>query len=106
MSNERKYFDPEKIINTIYNKIALWHNNDDRLTNEELGRELRFVSRDIVEDVIRGVFGESSIKIDREKMEATDKDVEDFEKERKQRRENLEERLKNAVKKESEDTPS
>lgn len=106
MASERKYFNADKLINTIYNKIALWHNNDDRLSNVELGRELKFLSRDIAEDVIREVFGDSAIKVDTNKLEVTDEEMASYQKEKKERRESLEERLKDAVKKEDEEAAS
>lgn len=65
MANERKYFDADKLIQRIYNKIALWHNNDERLNDSEMGRELKFLSKEIAEDVLTSVFGATEIKVDK-----------------------------------------
>ncbi len=65
MTNERKYFDADKLIQRIYNKIAVWHNNDERLNDSEMGRELKFLSKEIAEDVLTSVFGATEIKVDK-----------------------------------------
>jgi hypothetical protein len=64
MSNERKYFDADKLIHRLYSKIAIWHNNEDRLNDVEMGRELKFLCKDITNDVLVTVLGSSDIKVD------------------------------------------
>jgi len=98
MSKDRKYFDANKLIHTIYHKIAVWHNNEERLSDIELGRELKFLSKDIAEDVLKEVFGEVSIEVDKEKLGMTKDEIKAYDEERKNRREELGEKLKDAVK--------
>lgn len=64
MPEERKYFDAEKLIHRLYTKIAIWHNNEDKLNDVEMGRELRFLCKDITNDVLTTVLGGSEMKID------------------------------------------
>lgn len=85
MSSERKYFDADKLVRRIYRKIAIWHNNDERLNDVELGRELRFLSKDIAIDVIREVFGADTIKLDEEKLGMTPDEAGAYQKEQKER---------------------
>ena len=80
---ERKYFNADVLLRKVYTKIATWHNNDERLSDEELGRELKFLSKEIIEDVIFEVIGADGIKVDRSgltdfeaEMDAIKKDLE------------------------------
>lgn len=68
-TTNKRYFDADKLIRDIHNKIVIWHNNDDRLNPTEMGRELRFLSQEIAEDVLKAVHGDDvSIEIDKHKL--------------------------------------
>lgn len=76
MNNTRQYFDADKLIRDIYNKIVIWHNNDERLNSIEQGRELKFLSQEIAEDVLKAVHGEDvSIGIDKRKLGLVESDT-------------------------------
>jgi len=98
MSNERKYFDADKLVHKIYHKIAVWHNNDERLNDVELGRELKFLSKDLAIDVIKEIFGADSIKMDKEKLGMTPDEVDIHQKEKDERMDALRTRVEDAMK--------
>lgn len=100
MAEEKKHFDADKLIHRMYHRIVLWHNNDERLNNEEMGRELKFLCTDLTEDVLRAVFGETEVKVDNSDMTLEQKA--EFDKEKEQRLAAMEERLKNASRAEKE----
>lgn len=102
MEKEKKHFDADKLLRTMYHRIAVWHNNDDRLGDEELQRELKFICQDLMEDVLSATFGTSEVKVDKDVLE-TDESREAFEQEKAQRMKAMIERLK-AQSKESSET--
>ena len=65
MPEEKKYFDADKLIHLLYHKIAMWHNNDDKLNDSEMGRELKFLCKDITNDVLVTVLGSTEVKLDK-----------------------------------------
>ena len=54
----KKELDHGKLVHSMYHKIAAWHNNDERLSDAELGRELKFLCLELVQDTLVAVFGE------------------------------------------------
>lgn len=96
----RQYFDADKLIRTIYNKIAIWHNNDERLNDIEMGRELRFLSQEIAEDVLKAVHGsQADITLDKHKLGMTEEELKKDDLEREKRRSEMAFRLDEDVQK-------
>ena len=94
-TNTRQYFDADKLIRDIYNKIVAWHNNDERLNEIEMGRELRFLSKDIAEDVLKAVHGQNiEITLDRHKLGMTESEMKQNEEEREKRRMDIQNRIR------------
>jgi hypothetical protein len=62
-SSSRTYFDAEKLIRSIYNKIAVWHNNENKLNPTEMQRDLRWLSSDIIQEVIATVHNKLDVEI-------------------------------------------
>lgn len=102
-TSKRHYFDADKLILKIYNKIAVWHNNDERLSPSELGRELRFLSQEIAEDVLKAVHGSNAgISLDKEKLGMTEEEVKNEIMKREERRSNIKTKVEEEAKKEKE----
>jgi hypothetical protein len=99
-TTNRHYFDADKLILKIYNKIAVWHNNEERLNDSELGRELRFLSEEIAEDVLKAVHGHNTqIALDKSKLNMTEEEVKKDRIEREDRRTSILSRLNEEAKK-------
>lgn len=65
---EKRYFDADKLVQLMYNKIAIWHNNDDRLNDIEMGRELKFLCKEMINDVLVTVLNSSEVKLDKDSI--------------------------------------
>lgn len=103
----RQYFDADKLIRTIYHKIAVWHNNDERLNDIEMGRELRFLSQEIAEDVLKAVHGpQADITLDKHKLGMTAEELEKDALEREKRRSEMAVKLDEDVQKADDQPPS
>ena len=66
MEKEKKQvlaFDIDVLIRKVYNKIAIWHNNDKKISADELQKDLQFLSKDIIEDVIETCLGAYELKM-------------------------------------------
>ncbi len=66
MEKEKKQvlaFDIDVLIRKVHNKIALWHNNDKKISADELQKDLQFLSKDIIEDVIETCLGAYELKM-------------------------------------------
>lgn len=70
---EKLYFDFDALIKKIHNRIVIWHNNEEKLSPEEMGRELKWITPLIIEDVLRHVHNDDSIKIKNDSMPDMDK---------------------------------
>ncbi len=100
-TKNRRYFDADKLIHKIYSKIAIWHNNEERLNDSEMGRELRFLSEEIAEDVLKAVHGaEVNITLDKSKLDLTDEELERDNAKREERRLNILSKIEEEAKKE------
>ncbi len=106
MDKNKHYFDADALIRKIYNKIAVWHNNDARLSDADLGIELRLLSKEIAEDVLISVHGDATqIRLDRHKLGMTEREIKEDDKERDERRSNIAEKVDQEAKK-KDDTPA
>jgi len=106
-TTNRQYFDADKLLRDIYNKIVVWHNNDERLSNVEMGRELRFLSKEIVEDVLKAVHGDKvQITLDKHKLGMSESEVEQDMIEREKRRLGIQKKIEEEARKSNDNASS
>lgn len=88
--SEKKYFDANKLIKSMYTQIAVWHNNEEKFSDDELGLELRLLCRNLAEEVIQAVHGEeASIEVDKQKLKMTEDEIKKDDISREKRREDI-----------------
>ena len=97
--SERKYFDGDQLIRKMYHKIAVWHNNDEKLNDQELGLELKLLCQVLAEDVLKAVHGDEAVmNIDKKKLGMTDAEIEKDQLERTERRADIVQKIEEANK--------
>ena len=97
--SERKYFDGDQLIRKMYHKIAVWHNNDEKLNDQELGSELKLLCQVLAEDVLKAVHGDEAVmNIDKKKLGMTDAEIEKDQLERTERRADIVQKIEEANK--------